>query len=316
MSNQEYEFKRLSQEQLPVVQSLFLRSFGVRIPLETLRKKYDTSVFGKRDIGYLAYQITTGDPAAYYGVFPISVKVKGQLILACQSGDTMTAPEHRRKGLFMQLARKTFELATEEGIQFVFGFPNSQSYRGFEKLNWSFYGNMVDFKIKSGAIPFALLAKKIPFLERVYNARLKKVIQKICVDNQERSSELFKGMSNFQVERDKSLVAYKAQENIGVVQLDDFVFWIKASGTLQVGDVANFDSGRELEMINALKKLARKLGCSKIVFSFSENHWIVPRLKKVISPQKGLSIGLYSFDKEKEFSFEEATFSMLDFDTF
>ena len=56
--------------------------------------------------------------------------------LASQSGDTMTHPNHRRKGLFRSLFSETKQLATKNDIKFIYGLPNSQSHHGLIRFGW------------------------------------------------------------------------------------------------------------------------------------------------------------------------------------
>lgn len=316
MSNEEYEFKRVSEDQLHIIQSLYQRCFGTYVLLEFLQKKYDTSVFGKRDIGFIAYHKSTGDPAAYYGVFPVTVNVNGKIVLVCQSGDTMTAPEHRKKGLFVRLAHKTYELAAEVGIQFVFGFPNSFSHRGLEKLGWSFFGNMMNFKVNTRALPIALISKKTGLFQGIYKSYVSYILQKHQAIKEEKSDGKMALASNCNVEQSADFFNYKKYNSSFIIDISGFKIWLKVDTTLQIGSVAYFESGREKELIGSLRKLARKLGCNKIVFSLSENHWLAQRLKKTLPAQEGLAIGFLNFNKDSRFPCDKFTFSKADFDTF
>ncbi|MDG6225381.1 MAG: GNAT family N-acetyltransferase [Candidatus Thermoplasmatota archaeon] len=75
--------------------------------------------------------------AGQYEVVRFKALYDGKEIDACHSQDTMTHPGYRRQGIFEVLANKTYDKAREEGIGFVFGFPNQNSYPGFvKKLDW------------------------------------------------------------------------------------------------------------------------------------------------------------------------------------
>src|SRR4030095_10457568 len=145
---EEYTFERISASRLYDIKLLYLDSFGEDVSMDFVEKKYDTSAFGVRDIGYIAYD-NVGIPAAYYGVFPCRALVRGNVYLTAQSGDTMTHPNHRGKGLFVKLAKMTYELAKENGIKFVFGFPNDNSLPGFvKKLGWKCDENLNVYNIR------------------------------------------------------------------------------------------------------------------------------------------------------------------------
>jgi len=144
----EYELIRSNNDSLKDISKLYLDCFGIKVDESQLQEKYDTSLFELSFVGFLAYK-NASDIAAYYGVFPVIAKVDGKEVLIGQSGDTMTASNHRKKGLFVTLAKKTYELAAENNMSFVFGFPNENSLPGFErKLGWEFYGRMQQYKLK------------------------------------------------------------------------------------------------------------------------------------------------------------------------
>jgi len=54
-------------------------------------------------------------------------------VIAAQSGDAMTNFAYTGKGFFTQLGEKTDALLKAENIEFVYGFPNQNSYPGYIK---------------------------------------------------------------------------------------------------------------------------------------------------------------------------------------
>ncbi|QIK75249.1 GNAT family N-acetyltransferase [Nocardioides piscis] len=107
-----------------------------------------------RTIGYLAYD--AADMAcAYYGIFPMHVTRGSSRKLAAQSGSTMTHPHHQGRGLFKTLAAQTFATARQSQIEFVFGFPNRNSYPGFVRsLGWEHRRTMTNYLIPVRTLPF------------------------------------------------------------------------------------------------------------------------------------------------------------------
>jgi len=69
--------------------------------------------------------------AGQYEMVKMRVRYQNREIDACHSQDTMTHPDYRRQGIFETLANKTYEQGNKEGVKFVFGFPNQNSYPGF-----------------------------------------------------------------------------------------------------------------------------------------------------------------------------------------
>lgn len=69
--------------------------------------------------------------AAFYAVVPIKLQYNGELYDAALSLNTMTSAKHQGKGLFVELAKRTYGQLLEENYQYVIGFPNSISNRTF-----------------------------------------------------------------------------------------------------------------------------------------------------------------------------------------
>lgn len=71
--------------------------------------------------------------AAHYALVPLKMKIEGRVALGLLSMATVTHPDHRGKGLFKTLAKKTYEYAAQNGYEFVVGVANANSYPGFIK---------------------------------------------------------------------------------------------------------------------------------------------------------------------------------------
>ena len=122
----EYRVERLGSDRLPDLELLHKEVYGRWPAKNYFPRKYDTAYTGISYIGFIAYG-PDGLPAAYYGVLPCFMQLGGKQFLAAQSGDTMTHPGHRHKGLFVALANRTYELCRQKGIQLIYGFPNQNS---------------------------------------------------------------------------------------------------------------------------------------------------------------------------------------------
>ncbi len=132
----DYSFKRISESTIEDYIYIFGRIFGSIPRASDVKSKFENSNSNLKYLGFIAYH-QDGEPAAFYGVFPAVYRIDGEDVLCAQSGSTMTLQNHQKKGLFVALAKKTYQLCTEEKVQFVFGIPNAQSHHGFEKsLKW------------------------------------------------------------------------------------------------------------------------------------------------------------------------------------
>lgn len=108
--------------------------------------------FGQRPIGSIwdwAYiDNPNGEPfvslcydednlVGHYAIAPMPLESGGVRKRSYISMTTMVAQTHRKFGLFTQLAQECYRIAEKGGVDFVFGFPNSQSTPGFRnRLNW------------------------------------------------------------------------------------------------------------------------------------------------------------------------------------
>ncbi len=311
----EYKFVKITDNDYKDIQKLKHRSMGYIQPMADIERKFNTSSFGIKNVGFFARD-DKDFPAAYYGVFPIRATIDGRDIITAQSGDTMTDPDHRKKGLFTKLAKKTYEYAGENNISFIFGFPNEFSFPGFQrKLNWIFFGNMQEFSLLTKAIPLCELAKKYPNLRGFYKNILNKRIKKYSVDINEESIKDFSfGDNCFCIKRDINFYNYKKGDFKYIVNIDGFKLFIKAETHLYIGDIKPFEKEKTDDFIRALRKLSKIVMSRKVVITINKNHWLFNILKEKIQPKESLPIGFYKYSED--FPFERMIFSMSDSDTF
>ncbi|MEM9801416.1 MAG: GNAT family N-acetyltransferase, partial [Planctomycetota bacterium] len=97
-------------------------------------------------------------------------RLAGRGALVGQTGDVMTAPEARGKGLFSELDRVTMERAREAGWPVVFGLPNRASAHIFTRdLGWEEVGRLCP-------LTFVLCADAGARAERMKVSRLSSAI--------------------------------------------------------------------------------------------------------------------------------------------
>lgn len=101
-----------------------------------------------------------GELAGIYAVFRSHFLCNGITVPACQSLDTLTSQGFRGRGLFNNLAKIVYDRCREEGVGFVYGFPNGNSAHGFfNKLKWINL-DPVPFLIKP--LNLSYFVKKLP----------------------------------------------------------------------------------------------------------------------------------------------------------
>src|ERR1700756_22199 len=109
-----YRMQRLNIDNIAAVEQLHAAVYGARPARDFFTKKYDTAFTGVQHVGFIAYS-DDGAPIAFYAVIPCFIRFNRKNILSAQSADTMTHPDYRFKGLFVDLARRTFDLCETLG---------------------------------------------------------------------------------------------------------------------------------------------------------------------------------------------------------
>lgn len=303
-----YTFVRINKDHLPLIIALYKEVFKSKITFEELSSIFNTEIFGKYTIGYLAVA-DNGETAGYYGVFPMKASINGKTHLVAQSGATMTSVNHQKKGLFTKLAQLTYEAAKNEGVKLIFGFPNENSYPGFKnKLNWIFEENLCKVEIKYFNIPICEISSKIGFVRSLYLAYLKKRLQSYIIDS---NQVVF---DNEFIIKDSEFLKYKlVRENIWLVEVKGFKILLKAGPHLLIGAVEEFNDDRIEEFSKTLKNLAALFFARKVVFQLSNNHWLLSMLRDQ-KIRESLPVGYFALIDGLELN--NLTISFADFDTF
>ncbi|MFN2438281.1 MAG: GNAT family N-acetyltransferase [Chitinophagaceae bacterium] len=267
----DYLFEQINQTHHRYLQELFFNAFQTNISIEHIEKKFNTKNLGAEAIGYLAIHKLTGKAAAYYGVFPVQLINNQMIIQAAQSGDTMTDPQHRKKGLFTHLAQLTFESCREKNIKIVFGFPNENSYPGFiKRLNWQEVDSIVrwDLKLNFKTLPLPKMLLKSNTLFNAFLNYVQAITKKIMVKTTEFTNKYEDAMPK--VLRNDNYLEYKKSKDKVFIHLDDAILWIKFSDVLLIGDINNYDAITE-KTISKLKKIAFLSGYNTISFYWNES---------------------------------------------
>ncbi|MBL7893954.1 MAG: GNAT family N-acetyltransferase [Bacteroidia bacterium] len=310
----EYRFERLNNYNLKDLIYLYKHSFNEITDIHFIEKKYATEAFGLKYTGYIAYSVNNSEPAAYYGVFPIKVKYQNKEYLAAQSGDTMTHPNHRGKGLFITLAKMTYDLSKQEGVSFVFGFPNENSYPGFvKKLDWNHYADINNYKIKTGALPLEKLAKKYSVFKPLHNRIIQKTLKPLITEEVFYNSMEKQGDYGFVI-HDSNYRNYKTYYSNYILNLNGVKCWIKIDGRLWVGDIEFCNEKKFKETVNALLLLAKKIHCSTIHFSVFENSLYDKYLSEYAKPYYKNAVGCLNLNPLT--NGELYAYQSSDFDTF
>jgi hypothetical protein len=309
----EYQFHRVDKERYKDLVYISIKAFGIHTTVDFYKAKMDTEYLGVSHLGYLAYS-ESGEPAAFYGAYPCMMEYNGKAYLAAQSGDTMTNPSHGGKGLFTTLAKMTYSLAKEEGIQFIFGFPNSNSYPGFiKKLNWICPECMREYKLKIPTMPLAAIAIKMTFLLPVYNAYVRSIVKFYTRATNALPCSIINPEFG-RVQRSEAFFKYKSFYDNHLIRLSGKSVWLKVEGSLQIGDIEIVDSNEIAKIIQKIKILAFFLGTHKIIFSVGKNTFWDIQLKGKIPCEDKTHVGFMEI--QSGLPLEKFKYTAADFDTF
>jgi len=267
IESKEYRVDRLNHNNLKDLAILHSEVYGTAVDESYFVKKYDTSYTGLNNVGYLAYN-PEGRAVAYYGVIPCLIRYKDEVMLAAQSADTMTHPQHRYKGMFVDLSNRVFELCRQLNIRLVFGFPNQNSYHGaVNKLGWKMTETMSCFIIPVKTLPLESVARKMR-LSKIYKQYTRFVLKKRLLALQgTNNSVIADGFAG--VLRNEEYFAYKTYSPTRMLKIGDAQVWISNRPGMLIGDMENVDEKNFDVVINRLKGIARSLGMRQIQFHCS-----------------------------------------------
>jgi hypothetical protein len=284
--------------------------FDRRTSKSFLLKKYNTKAIGVEYVGFIAFG-SSGVAAAYYGVIPCYFQINGETVVAAQSADTMTHPDFRKKGLFQLLAKKTYDLATNLNIKFIFGFPNQDSYRGFVNLGWKFLPDQLQvFSLKASTIAWSWLINRIPFLSDLYNFILVRSFGQDRV-----LPSFFNDEGTTGVKHGEIFCAYKTYYRTYIVNLYGASVWMRMDGVIKVGAVKGLDKSNSLYILARLKSLASRWGCSEVVFITSKYSALHDVIVESLTARDAFPVGWLPL-RDDHFSLENATFEYCDIDIF
>lgn len=114
---------------------LFRSSFDRELDLDEWRWFYVDNPAGPARVS-LFYE--NNRLLGHYAVAPSMLSLGGQSVIGYRSMTSMVHPDGRGRGLFTQLAKRTYVMLIDDGAPLVYGFPNQNSAHGFAKnLDWS-----------------------------------------------------------------------------------------------------------------------------------------------------------------------------------
>jgi hypothetical protein len=313
----DYIYNKINNENIGDLITIYKKAFNKDVTKEYLIKKNSTDAYGLSFCGFIAYDGKKNEAAAFYGVYPCFVKYDDQLILAAQSGDTMTHPAHQGKGLFIKLALMTYEYVRNNGVKFVFGFPNQNSYPGFvKKLNWRHVEDIHAYLIRVRCLTWLRINKIFHFPESLFYRYASFIISlcrkgKVPIENSVIDGRRYAG-----IYRDKSFFDYKTYERSYIINICGRSVWLKPDiNSLLIGDLERCSEKEFNNIIRRLKILSFILGVPYLRYHCSPSVYFEKMFEKAsVKLKSSYPVGWIDFDSGLDL--EKLKFTMCDNDTF
>lgn len=307
----EYDYKFLKNTDAIALLPLYHNAFGLTLGSEYVENKFFAE-YQKINASSCASN-SEGKIVSFYGIICQKAVYNNDVFYIGQSCDSMTHNEHSGKGLFINLAKKSYQKLEEAGINFVYGFPNKLIYGlRIKKLKWFHTENIEVFKFKIKTVPLAKLIKKLPSLKPLYSFYLHKILKSnFSSDSFFQNSVVKENIGG--VLHDADYFKYKGSTDKYVLKVNGVNFWVKFDGLMWVGDFEHTTVDKFSKCLSYLKRIALKTGCTSIVFHYHEGSVNDVLLKTFQKPDETIPYGFLNLG-EKNLT-RKFNFTGSDFDT-
>lgn len=282
-----FRFVRYSEGMLEDFIWLFRESFHKEVTKDFFVRKMDTGYLGVSKIGIMAYD-NENRPASFYAVYPYELFYQGSYILGAQSGDLMTHPRHRKKGLFYEVADKTHALAKELGIRYVYSLPakNTYSYHGFMKRGFVDISKIKLYYDRNKGSFYPRLLNKLG--KWTYDKYIRREIDKKNVEVMPEFLEKYEDA--FCLSRKESFFHYKKYFNSEILEFEHGHVWLKVNTgdhyNIEVGDFLPKRNANSIHLWNNIIKFAEILNIEFVFFRASEKASVSERFENAKIPFK------------------------------
>jgi len=305
-----YEIVRISKHNFDDFMFLYGVVKGVTPVSSYYLGKYNTTYTGAEHIGFIAYS-KAGEPAATYGLVPTLFSYGTKVILTAQAVEAMTHPNHKMKGLFTELLHHTTSHAKKEGIEFLFAFPNPNSYHGFSKFGWITLYKMRRYYFPAKGRTSAKIIRK--FFPGIYENKLLNAAGSEP-GNFSHADLVSTDLNLASVLYNKDYFQYKCYGESTMLNFNNGYVWAKMKPyDFCIGNLFPFKPADLLLLINELRIFAASLGYDQIYFDVSPNAAINKLLQGFVYKET-LPVIFYPISN-KVFN-KEILFAGSDYDTF
>lgn len=309
----DYEFRQIRRETLPDLTGIFASAFGHSLPMDVIEAKHSTEFTGLRDLGFTAYT-PEGQAAAFYGIFPLRLRIGGRSHLASQSGDTMVRKEHEGRRLFVRLAKATYADAAEKGVKAVYGFPLATSYHGLVRsLGWTHHGNFRRYQFFAPTLPVSDLLWRYPFARRILRG-WQNLLLKLFPRGRYFPGKLMESGQDC-VDRSEDFWRYKfGVSDVKVLRIKGVNVIVKLEGCLGIGDVDTNDPRLLKAILRRLRLFCFFAGIARMRTYVSPGSPLDQALETFATPSEALAICY--LDLSDDVSARNVRYCYFDMDTF
>jgi hypothetical protein len=285
-----YRLAALRGPELAPLVPLFRDAFGRDTDSEWFARKYACEQQGVAGFSCVAFA-EGGEAAGSVGLLPWAVRFGDRVEVAGQLVDVSTANAHRGRGLFVRLAEHVRELCEAAGVGFLFGFPNEAAYPIWvSKLGYAHTDDLVEYRVPVRTLWAERVAQRTGPLRARYERYVRRTLGGHVPDDLVlENSLLLEGFAG--VARDQAFHAYKsAFGGSRVLAVDGGRVWLKVKRGLLIGDLeasSEADLGRTVQ---ALRRLAARLGVHQILFQASKDTRFSPFFASRFRPFPALPV--------------------------
>jgi hypothetical protein len=307
-----YRFERISEDRIRDIVPVFNALFRKKFTEKYLRKKYNTAYCGLSHVCYMAYD-EEGKAVAFYGSLPYRFLYKDREIHIVEACDSLTLPEHQKKGLHFQLANLSYEFMRQHQVLFVFALHSATTFQHTKRLQWESLEHLHRYHIRPLTLPLNKLLFRMPSLHRNYTRWVKKSWKKYISEEGWFENPLHtEGFLS--VRYSPEFFQYKQAGGSFLLEICGKKIWVKIEGALLVGAVEYCDLTTFKAMLLQLKHLCRRVGISEILFQISPGTHLDEMLSTFYPALQSWLVGYLNFSSD--IPFDALKFNYGDLDSF
>ena len=274
-----FVMERTTLANIGEIRPLFERLFGRAPAPGILRLKYTTPFHpGSVFLGHLVRN-AEGLVVGHYGAILQKFRAARRVVLVGQGCEVMALPGRRHAGMFQALGRATDQALANAGAECCIGFANEASRAALVKrLGWTAPYALRGFRIPVSTVPIAAMARRVG-LERAWLAWACRRLESLRAPDQILPGSARDDEGGGAL-RDADHYAYRRFSVNTVIEIRGVRAWVKVDRSLVIGEIERVDESRVLDLLNGLRRVARGLGLTEILFHASPRAWSTEILEK------------------------------------